>query len=373
MMSTLRSISNHYETLRVTPRASDDEIAQAFASQIRTARIRPDITVAQLAQISVAYETLRDPVRRRAYDTSLGLNAEPKVQAPPPPLPVTPEPRVASFIAASLRDPAKPSELRPQPDPIPEQWPIPKARAQSLPVPNVAPKLEPRTSTRPAALSPASPRLRVDLEFDPRDDARAISIDRRQATIGAGVAGLAILGLALALPHKQPVAPELTTSTTAAAAPAQAVTVGLPPATAPKDRPARPVQTAASSVTSALPVPQPDVDATSTDTPLVASTDQAQATQTASDQASTASDQTAATQTPAIADSTPAVTPAAATLPLPAATIARTIERIGYSCSSVVSSSTLSPGVFKIVCSSGDSYEAAPVHGRYRFHRAGSH
>lgn len=77
----------------------------------------------------------------------------------------------------------------------------------------------------------------------------------------------------------------------------------------------------------------------------------------------------AATEDPlAPAPATPAV---AADLPLPGKVIARTIDRIGYSCGSVASTTAIDgqSGAFKVTCSSGQSYRAAPVHGRYRFKR----
>jgi len=59
----------------------------------------------------------------------------------------------------------------------------------------------------------------------------------------------------------------------------------------------------------------------------------------------------------------------------PLATIARTIQRIGYECGSVISASSIdgADGAFKITCSSGDAYRAALVGGRYHFRRWGSH
>lgn len=61
-----------------------------------------------------------------------------------------------------------------------------------------------------------------------------------------------------------------------------------------------------------------------------------------------------------------------AKLPLPNAVIARTIERIGYACGTVASITTLEgdqAGVYKVTCTSGQSYQARPVHGRYHFRR----
>jgi hypothetical protein len=63
-----------------------------------------------------------------------------------------------------------------------------------------------------------------------------------------------------------------------------------------------------------------------------------------------------------------------AKLPLPDATVARTIGRIGYGCGQVASTIPMdgeAPGTFKVTCTSGDSYRAAPVNGRYRFRRLG--
>ena len=61
---------------------------------------------------------------------------------------------------------------------------------------------------------------------------------------------------------------------------------------------------------------------------------------------------------------------AAATLPVAATVMARTIERIGYACGSVASATPAeAAGVYKVTCTSGDTYRAAPVHGRYRFRR----
>jgi hypothetical protein len=52
--------------------------------------------------------------------------------------------------------------------------------------------------------------------------------------------------------------------------------------------------------------------------------------------------------------------------------VARTIERIGYACGDVASTARVegeAPGVFKVTCTSGQSYRAAPVRGRYHFRR----
>jgi hypothetical protein len=59
-------------------------------------------------------------------------------------------------------------------------------------------------------------------------------------------------------------------------------------------------------------------------------------------------------------------------MPLPNRVIARTIQRIGYPCGQVASTVPGgAQGVFTVTCTSGHSYQAAPVRGRYRFRRVG--
>jgi hypothetical protein len=72
-------------------------------------------------------------------------------------------------------------------------------------------------------------------------------------------------------------------------------------------------------------------------------------------------------------DTAPAApTAAAARMPLPNSVIARTIHKIGYSCGSVASTSPVesgASGTYTVTCTSGQSYQAKPVGGRYRFSR----
>lgn len=60
-----------------------------------------------------------------------------------------------------------------------------------------------------------------------------------------------------------------------------------------------------------------------------------------------------------------------AKMPLSMSAIAGTLGRIGYSCGEVASTTAVeaAAGVFKVTCTSGSSFRAAPVHGRYRFRR----
>ena len=144
MDSTVRPRPNHYEALGLEPTASTDDIAQAYASVLR----RP-CTIGQIALAGMAYEVLRDPAKRQAYDELIGL-AKPMqpallqwsvkspfaapylrtaraapveqpraIQPEPPPTPTqqqTPyqaqdDERLPSFLATALRDIAKPEPL----------------------------------------------------------------------------------------------------------------------------------------------------------------------------------------------------------------------------------------------------------------------
>jgi hypothetical protein len=387
MTSPVRALSNHYETLQVLPSASTDEIVEAFASHMRTARMRPDISVVRIAQLSVAYETLRDPAKRRTYDASIGLKDEPAAASmnlssfigapvidrlnriaerspnapvPPKPAEIRSEPRVAAFIAASLREPAdNPRQSEPTSVPRAEPSPLPQS-----------------TITPPSAA--------VDEKLEIEEG--RLSIGRTGATLTAGVIGVAILAFVAALPERNP---DQLPVQSAQAEPG--LTVPIPPATPNTDSPAasQPSATTISAISSPRPLARPERTAPqrkAVPASWVAVNDQ-QPSATVGDQgegrslptqavAQQSSDASSATETPAAAAPDPApVSAAVATLPLTNATIARTIERIGYGCGRVVTASGVegSSGVFNITCSSGDTYRAAPVRGRYHFRRTGSH
>src|SRR5205823_4890478 len=123
MISAVKSRPNHYEVLGLAPTASAAEVAAAFARELSRPR-----AFGGIAEVSIAYETLRHPGKRAAYDSALGLKPagasveEPRDtdRSPLPSWPVDPqpepqptaEPRVASFIASSLR-PALDPDLPP--------------------------------------------------------------------------------------------------------------------------------------------------------------------------------------------------------------------------------------------------------------------
>lgn len=385
MASPVRALSSHYETLQVSPRASVDEIVGAFASHMRTARIRPDITVAHLAQLSVAYETLRDPAKRKAYDASIGLEPEPEAapinsssfigapviarlnriaaSLPNAPAPsqaeAQSEPRVAQFIAASLREPvnhAQPTEC--------------------VPTPQVVPQPSPETSDVPLVSDDAS----VEIEEG------RLSIGRTGATLAAGMIGVAILAFTAALPDRNP-----DRLPTEVAQPEPGLTVPVPPATpADKGFEVQPVAGTTTTTATAGALPKPlersQVSAPARKMPPAqwVSVNPPQAQEGISEQPKTdplapqvvaqqPSEASPAAETPAVATDLAPASATAAAMPLSNATIARTIERIGYGCGRVVSAAGVdgAAGVFNITCSSGDTYRASPVRGRYHFRRTG--
>ena len=146
-MASTVGARTHYEILGLKPTATADEIERAFAAEI--GGFRPH-SISGLAEVTVAHETLRDPAKRRDYDASIGLVRDQKPKqllawsgvghasfggsafasrapkpvepivavSPPPPEPspppsVRPEPRAeaAPFIAAALRELARPEPL----------------------------------------------------------------------------------------------------------------------------------------------------------------------------------------------------------------------------------------------------------------------
>jgi curved DNA-binding protein CbpA len=85
---------NHYETLELTPAATDDEINRAFARKMSECRWDP---MSPSARICIAYQTLSNRFKRADYDRSHGL--EPKPQPRLSAVTVTQQ-RWAPFIAS---------------------------------------------------------------------------------------------------------------------------------------------------------------------------------------------------------------------------------------------------------------------------------
>ena len=388
MASTVKSRPNHYEVLGLTPRASIDEIRQAFASHMR---LFPPLAMA--ARINAAYETLGNPARRKAYDAELGLGAEPParqwsiaaprwtpltasaVPVPPtarpaadpvPAAPVQPavqvdpqvlpaaESRTGSTIAASLRDLARPAAFEPASAPAPRPQP------------------EPRIAPQPAVISerPIHPVMDEPL---PEAEEGAIAWKRPAIAVGALVLGVGLFGAWAGWESGNDIQ---------ATAPEQAVTIAVPPASASGDEAAPPALVAdakseAPVRTVVLPVranpPAPAGRAVPRPIELTAAEEQELAGNQFVESAAAQAGSAAAATEQAATEQAPAQV-VAAKMPLPDRVVARTIHRIGYSCGQVASTTALeggSPGTFKVTCTSGHSYRAQPVRGRYHFRRLG--
>jgi hypothetical protein len=355
MVSTVKPRPSHYEVLGLKPGASAAEIEQAFARSMSVFRPR---ALGGVAQVGMAYEVLRDAASRRAYDASIGVGREEKpgpfaagwtvgpqfigVPAPlvprKPPLPA--EGRVGSFIAGSMRD-----AVEAQPAPPPPAAPaILREAAEVRPRPAV----EPRPALSLGQLSPA--------------DEAPIAWKRPAIAVAGVVAVVAFAGAMAGV--------SLGGDVEASQQPGRAVTLALPrakPATAPAEP-----YTAAISPVVAGPRERHSVRVRTARAP------QAPAAEADSSDASTPPPAQSVALDSAVDSSPPPSTlveTAAASLPLSKNVIARTIGRIGYACGEVASArpSAGEAGVFNVTCTSGDSYRAAPVRGRYRFHRLGGH
>jgi hypothetical protein len=336
MVTTVQSRPSHYAMLGLAPGASGEEIAAAFARELKRPR-----AFGGIAELSIAYEALRDPIKRRAYDVALGL---------------APAPR-PGFAMAARRDAAQAMEfvaMRPVAPPVRDPSP-----------PSAAPVQAPRPPFRPepeakARRAPEAGGGRVELRLaDP--EAGRLEWARSPMTVGALVAAVVLLGgLAGWQARSEPQQPQ------------PAVTAALPPprpfaATAlPPPAPVSGPVTAQPRLLSRAPVAGPPVKPSpAPPRPSAWAEQMAEGIE--------AGDGQPAQGAAAVAEAAP-VAAAAAVLPLPKAVIARTIERIGYACGDVASAvESGSPGVYTVTCTSGETYQAAPVHGRYRFRRLGSH
>ena len=78
MTSAVTSRPTHYATLGLEPGATEDQIQRAFAREMSAIRPR---AFGGIAEVSIAYEVLRDPVRRKAYDESIGIAPKPEAPA----------------------------------------------------------------------------------------------------------------------------------------------------------------------------------------------------------------------------------------------------------------------------------------------------
>lgn len=382
MANAVRTRSNHYETLGLTPAATAAEIEAAFAREISPYRPR---AFGGIAQVSIAYETLRDPVKRRAYDASLGLNGGSK-------------PPISRASAGALRGAwviAPPSTANRHADYLLGRGPAVEPHARLEPPPVQAP--EPVSSFAPreplqsaasgvsAALRPA-PRDATETAVEQRIEellgARRSGADRSagvgeiarewkrpELAVGGLIGAVALVGALAGWWAASDIEAEPAETVARIAAPdAQARPPGR--VAAPAERPS------ADTAAPELPAPAAIVPPRSRRTPVAqAQPDAPEASRLAEEEF--AGDAVQASElddlvVQRVEREAPPAPSLAATLPLPNKVVARTIERIGYSCGEVVSTSPVegaAQGVFKVTCASGQSYRAAPTGGRYHFRR----
>lgn len=358
--STVRQKPNYYEMLGLTPTAASDEIAKAFAKA--TSVFRPHVFGA-ITEACIAYETLRNPAKRRAYDASLGLRPEPRLpisstrpqEAPSSPNPVSPYPVERSAVGVAARQPSNPNPR----DSFPSA--VPKPELLDRPEIAAKPRLEPQIGgevSRHLALE-----QHLGVEVSP--------IDWKRTGMAAGaVAGAACFLGALggwwsSSDIDEPQQPQDAVSVPLPLTKPLAAAEVPPPAPASTVIEARPrpkrAAIAAEQVVGAPTLPK---SISADEQPLESPTQESRPDQIELD--SPANEQTA--------PETPVNSTATASMPLPKTVIARTIERIGYACGGVASTTPVegeAPGVFKVTCASGQSYQAKPIKGRYHFRRWG--
>jgi hypothetical protein len=345
MDATVKTRPNHYEILGLTPDASSQDIAQAFAKEVSLMGLRP---IGHLALVSVAHATLRDPIKRKAYDAS--LRAEPESEANR----LIERLQGASFVARASG----------VPEPV-EAPRIEAPKATFVPVETRRPTLpkidEPAEPARPRP-EPEAGSLTA-LYFDEMDRARGasrISDAWKLPALGVGALVLAVgvgAWLGLDAGNGRDAAKPADALEMMPAKTAPQLAVASPPPTAVVEEPAaeqraRPV--VPKTRVAARPVPQPvEPEAAQMDVAW-----QQVATEPAAREAATEA---------------PIAQTVTTTMPLPNTVIARTIGRIGYSCGEVASTSAVEgkSGVFTVTCTSGHSYRATPLRGRYHFRRLG--
>lgn len=338
---TEKARPTHYDLLGISPRATSEEIARAFASR---GGIYQPHSFGGLAELCVAYETLKDPNKRTAYDASIGLKRE---QTPPS--------LAAGARWAAVAQAAKPAAPRERPV-TPEQPPA--AARPALPL-GSASDSHVRPEPRIGRGDPPYAVLEHDLGVETRPvDWRKVGMALGAVVVAAcGMGGLAGWWSA--------------SSISEAATPAKSVSLSIPVA---EPQPTAPILDAAPAPASGLPIRQ--VERPKAATPRLNSAERMPVAPEPSTTERTFQEDPAQPSLVEQADPlSPAASASTASMPLPNKVIARTIQRIGYSCPSVSSIEPIdgeADGVRKITCSSGQSYQASPVNGRYRFRRLGS-
>jgi hypothetical protein len=339
-------------------------IARAFTRETNV--LKPQV-FGVMTELCVAYQTLRDPAKRRAYDASIGLTPKPEpimsYWSTPRPISarLAQQPGMGAVPpAAFVADPGPPPQ--PKADRTPDRAEAPDRSAAPRPQAESRRPIEPRLVPRPDPVLPRPLASSEDL-----DAGRHPFEWRRIAIAAGGLVGAAVLaGGLVGWWSGSDAADAQLPEPTATAAPKEKKVPTLaelwtdpaePVVRARADQPRRPVYTRAQA---RRPVRERRR--------LPSSEAEAELIQPPQDLAGAApADSPAPDATPA-----PAVVERdTARMPLPHRTVARTIDRIGYRCGSVASATPVdgAAGIYKVDCTSGQSFQARPVKGRYRFRR----
>jgi len=332
MTSAVTSRPTHYATLGLEPGATEDQIQRAFAREMSAIRPR---AFGGIAEVSIAYEVLRDPVRRKAYDESIGI-------APKPKAPAKVQWQASPYL---LRASARPSPLpEAVPQPRPDPTPPPPRKAEVAPRADIPAFVHPRPAPQPAEAQLGGEEAPIEW--------------RKPAIVigGAGAAVALIAAWAGSLAGNYPEPQPSKRVVKVALAPAEPFPINTAPGAVPVARAkawsGRPARVASSRHMVRRPTNALAADETGPSSPQPAQPYYASAGSTVAE--------------------APSANIVQASLPLPKSVIARTIGRIGYACGQVASATAVeggAPGTFKVTCTSGHSYQAAPVRGRYRFRR----
>ena len=378
MASQAKLQSNHYDVLGLSPAASQDEIGGAFAAALSKLAAYP---MAGKLHLYEAFGVLREPEKRKAYDRSIGLAPEPPAHAT---FVVPQEAGILFGVAAQGTDKSRPAvrafdeplrlpveaELKPAPvepvEPVVAQAPEPEV----VPAAPVS-----RDATNEADLYQLVERIRAD----GRSEKRSLTIsqkrpqDWRRFGIAAAalVVGAGILGGIVGVSGGGSPSPEDAIADAPLPTPSPYLSGTAPSRDFDKEAEAQVRAENEASAKRRLAAATPDDKIN----PLLIPPEIRDEAPKLSKVAPVAVPAVAETEAPTgAADPLApqlevASTGGTAQLPLPKATIARTIEKIGYPCGSVSSIDTVDAGggVFKVSCSSGNAYRASPTNGRYRF------
>ena len=362
MVETVTARATHYDALGVKPSASSDEIARAFSREMGRPR-----AFGGLADVSIAYEVLRNPERRRAYDEAIGITKKPEPEPETFRRPMALHARPQFIASPPPRPKAKAESIADEPKVEPariEVAPVEKPNEPSLPpfFANALREIAKPEPLRPLKAEPSAPIPRVVIEPMFAEDGPA-PWKKLAVPAGAAILAVALIGAYAGWQSKS--------DPTTAAEKTQAALLTPPPLTTysvddPVEKAAKaPVLDESSTL--ALPVAAKRTTHVATritraKQPARLAAVEQQLTPPGMGDAA----QTAATEQTA---ELPPDKPVSASMPLPNSVIARTISRIGYPCGSVVSTSQILGGAYTVTCTSGHVYRAAPVHGRYHFRR----